>query len=168
MTVALIVAVAENGVIGRDGRLPWSLPDDLKHFKQVTMGHTLVMGRKTYQSIGRALPGRRSIVLSRDPTFAAAGITRVGDLPSAIAAAGDDDVFVIGGASVYRDALPLTDRLYITRVRATVAGDVTFPPLDRAQWDLAERTEHARDARHAHAFAIERYERRNTVAPSPS
>ncbi len=168
MTVSLIVAVAENGVIGRDGQLPWLLPDDLKHFKRVTMGHTLVMGRKTFESIGRALPGRRTIVLSRDPAFAPVDVTPAGDLPSAIAAAASDDVFVIGGASVYREALLVANRLYVTRVHATIEGDVHFPPVDGAVWHLVERTEHPQDDQHAHAFTIERYVRRNTDPPSQS
>lgn len=166
MTVSLIVAVAENGVIGQDGRLPWVLPDDLRHFKRVTMGHTLIMGRKTFDSIGRALPGRHTIVLSRDPSFTAVDVTSTRDLPTAIAAAASDDVFVIGGASVYREALLVADRLYVTRVHATVEGDVHFPPVDRAVWHLAERIEHPQDDQHAHAFTIERYVRRNAVPPS--
>lgn len=168
MTVSLIVAVAENGVIGLDGRLPWMLPDDLRHFKRVTMGHTLIMGRKTFESIGRALPGRRSIVLSRDPTFKPTDVTPASDLPCAIAAAGGDDTFVIGGASLYREALLVADRLYVTRVHATLEGDVHFPPVDGAVWHLVERTEHPQDDRHAHAFTIERYERRNTAPPARS
>ncbi len=168
MTVSLIVAVAENGVIGRDGQLPWVLPDDLRHFRRVTMGHTLIMGRKTFESIGRALPGRRSIVLSRDPSFTAVDVTPAGDLPTAIAAAADDDAFVIGGASLYREALFVADQLYVTRVHATVDGDVRFPPVDCAVWHLIEHTEHPQDDQHAHAFTIELYVRHNTAPPSPT
>src|SRR5438128_8661840 len=114
MRISIIVAVAENGVIGRGGMLPWRLSDDLRRFKQLTMGHTIVMGRKTWESIGRALPGRRNVVVSRQAGYAAAGTEVVGSLDDAIAlaeAAGETELFVIGGAEIYRLAMPRAERL---------------------------------------------------------
>lgn len=165
MRVSIVVAVARSGVIGRGGELPWRLPADLRFFKRVTMGHHLVMGRKTWASIGRPLPGRTMVVLSRDPGLELAGATVVHDLPEALAlarAAGDTEAFVIGGAEVYARALPLADRLYLTRVHADVEGDVHFPDLDEHQWVEVAREEHAADEHHAHAFALCTLERRST------
>lgn len=159
--VALVAAVAENGVIGRSGGLPWRLPDDLRHFKRLTMGHVLVMGRRTWASIGRALPGRRTIVLSRDPAFPADGAACAPSLDAALAAAsGARSVFVVGGASVYAAALPRADRIHLTRVHADVPGDVTFPDVDWSDWTLVEEKTHPADARHAFPFTICRYDRR--------
>lgn len=168
MSVSLVAAVAENGVIGRGGGLPWHLPDDLRWFKQLTMGHAVVIGRRTYESLGRPLPGRRWIVLSRDPLFHPAGVETAADLPAALATAGGGEVFVAGGAAVYRAALPLAERLYLTVVHARVEGDTRFPPLDFADWTLVEERRHDADARHAHAFTFRTYARRATVAhPTP-
>ena len=127
MSISIIVAASENGVIGRDGDLPWHLPADLKRFKKLTLRHAVVMGRKTYQSIleslGRPLPKRRSIVLSRDPGCQASGAEIASGLDQALKlAAGDDEIFVIGGASVFAEALPKADRLYLTRVHAEGRG----------------------------------------------
>ena len=135
-SIALIAAVATNGVIGRDGALPWRIPADLKHFKALTLGKPVIMGRKTYVSIGRPLPGRQNIVLTRDAGFRAEGVTVARNLDAALAAANRDaaEVMVIGGAAVYAAALPHARRLYLTLVRASVAGDVRFPDFDRADW----------------------------------
>jgi dihydrofolate reductase len=152
--------VAENGVIGRDGDLPWHLPDDLRWFKQLTMRHPVVVGRRTYESFGRALPGRRWIVLTRDPAFRPPGVETAPDLESALAAAGPGEVFIGGGASVYRAALPVADRMYLTVVHAVVAGDTRFPPVDFDRWTLTDERPHAADPRHAHAFTIRTYTRR--------
>lgn len=160
MTLVLIAAVAENGTIGRDNDLPWRLPDDLKRFKSLTMGHTIVMGRKTWDSIGRALPGRRTIVLSRSPGWKADGILVAQSLDQALDMIPEGGpVFVIGGEAVYRSALPRADVLELTRVHADVAGDAFFPPFDRYQWTLVSREDHPADERHAFAFSFERYER---------
>jgi dihydrofolate reductase len=160
--VALIVALDEAGTIGRDDGLPWHLPDDLRRFKALTMGHVLLMGRKTCVSIGRALPGRRSLALSRDPRWQAPeGVEVVPDLETALArAAGAHRLFVIGGAEVFRAALPAADELLVTRVHATVAGDVRFPVVDWGAWRLVEDEFHPADDRHPHAFSFQRYVRR--------
>jgi len=161
--VTVIVALDEAGTIGRDGGLPWHLPDDLRRFKTTTMGHVLVMGRKTCESIGRALPGRRSMVLSRDPAFHPPdGVERVPDFATALArAAGADRMFVVGGAEVFRAALPAADELLVTQVHATVAGDVRFPEVEWDAWALVEDEFHPADARHAVAFSFRRFVRRD-------
>jgi dihydrofolate reductase len=141
--ISLIVAVAENGVIGRDGDLPWRIPADLKFFKDTTTGHPIVMGRKTHQSIGRALPGRTNIVVTRDPEFSGDDIAVVGDLDSALAAAGEaDEVMVIGGAQIYAMALPRAKRIYLTEVHIAADGDTRFPELDRGIWSETSRVDH--------------------------
>jgi len=146
--VAIIVAVAENGVIGRDNALPWRLPGDLRHFKRITMGKPVIMGRKTWESIGRPLPGRTNIVISRNPAFAAEGAKVVTSLEEALALAGRiadraGEAVVIGGAEIYRAALPQADRLYITEVHAEVEGDARLPAIDWNQWREASREYHA-------------------------
>ncbi|HET6583876.1 MAG TPA: dihydrofolate reductase [Nannocystaceae bacterium] len=142
--VALIAAVADNGVIGRNGGLPWRIPADLKWFRERTMGHHIVMGRNTWESIGRPLPGRTNVVVSRR-LAATSGATVVEGLAAALAlatAAGDDEAFVIGGAELYRSALPTADRIYLTRVHAQVDGDTWFPALDPAAWVEVAREPH--------------------------
>jgi dihydrofolate reductase len=162
----VIVAMSEGGVIGHHGRVPWHLPDDLRRFKQLTTGHPVIMGRRTYASVGRPLPGRRCLVLSRNPGYRPAGVETAPDLETALARVADaSDVFVAGGAEVYREALPRADRLYLTVVHAAVPGDVRFPPLDLAGWHLADESFHPADARHAHAFTFRTYERRRASAP---
>jgi dihydrofolate reductase len=164
MVVSIIAAVAANGVIGRDGGLPWRLPADLRAFKRLTMGHHLVMGHKTWRSIGRPLPGRTLVVLTRDPGLEIPGVQIAHDLPQALAlarAAGDPEVFVIGGAEVYARALPLADRLYLTRVHAHVEGDVRFPAVPEHEWVEVAREEHTADEHHAMAFALCTLERSN-------
>jgi dihydrofolate reductase len=137
--VALIVAVAENGVIGRDNALPWRIPEDMNWFKARTMGKPCVMGRKTWESFPkRPLPGRTNIVVTRDPAYRAEGAVVVSSLQAALdVAAGEDpdEIMVLGGAEIYAQALPLADRIYLTSVHGEVAGDTTFPALDRAQWN---------------------------------
>lgn len=136
--------MARNRVIGRDGKLPWHLSADLKRFKAITLGHHIIMGRKTWESIGRPLPGRTSIVVTRNPSYVAAGATVVSSLAAALESArGDTEVFVIGGAEVYRDALPQADRIYVTELQADYEGDVHFPPLIPAQWRAGKRERHA-------------------------
>lgn len=136
--MSLVAAVAKNGVIGRDNKVPWRLPSDLRRFKALTLGHPVVMGRKTFQSIGRPLPGRVNIVVSRH-NFAAEGVVAASDLEAGLEAArarsGDNgEVFVIGGEEIYRETLASADRLYITEVEAAPAGDAQFPPIDLAIW----------------------------------
>ncbi len=147
MSVVLIAAVGRNGVIGRDNDLPWRIREDLQHFKQLTLGHTLVMGRKTYDSIGRPLPGRRTVVITRQPDWAAEGVDVVHTLDDALKLADGNDIFVAGGGEIYRLALPYADRLELTEVDRSPEGDVTFPAIDPAAW-----TETARDPRDGLTF----------------
>lgn len=169
MIVALIVAVAENGAIGARGTLPWRLPADLKRFKALTMGHHLVLGRRTFESLLGPLPGRRLIVLSRDPHYRPPGCLVAGDLPAALdlaRQAGEDELFIAGGAQVYARALPLADRLYLTRVHTEVEGDTFFPTLDAAHWQVMWSEHHAADERHPYAFTFLVYERRPETPPT--
>jgi len=159
MTVSLIVAMAHNRVIGVDNKLPWHLPADLKYFKSVTLGKPIIMGRKTYESIGRPLPGRTNIVVTRNPDWHADGVTVVASLDEAIAAAGDtDEVMIIGGAEIYGAALQAADRLYVTEVDLAVDGDAFFPAIDPALWREAERDPHAA-AGGQPGYSFVRYER---------
>jgi len=166
MKVAVIVAVAENGVIGRGGDLPWRLSADLQRFKQLTMNHPIIMGRRTWESIGRPLPGRTSIVVTRsrdfDPGFK--DVRAAGSLDEALALAAETEgasgrCFVIGGAQLYEAALPVADELYLTRVRAKVDGDVTFPAIDVRKWRLLRSEPRAADQRNEHPVEFEHYER---------
>ncbi|MBF5044563.1 dihydrofolate reductase [Aggregicoccus sp. 17bor-14] len=144
MRRSALVAMARNRVIGRDNALPWRLPADLARFKRLTMGHTLVLGRKTYESIGRPLPGRRMVVISRQPDFRPEGVQVVHSLEAALAAAPPDEqeLFIGGGAEIYRQAMELTDRIYLTIVERDVEGDAYFPPVDLSGWTLVEEEAH--------------------------
>jgi dihydrofolate reductase len=144
MTTTLVAAIAANGVIGRDGSLPWPRTGDLAEFKRLTMGHVLVMGRRTYESIGRALPGRTTIVVTAQPDWAADGVFVAGSVDGAIATARslDDDVFVVGGAAVYAEAMPMADRMVLTHIDASYDGDRWFPAVDWAAWREVSRDEH--------------------------
>lgn len=156
-----VVAVARNGVIGRGNALPWRLPADLQHFKRTTMGHPILMGRRTWESIGRPLPGRTNLVLSRAAGYQAPGATVVRTLDEARrAAAGAESLMVIGGAELYRMLFDEAAVLHLTEVHADVDGDVRFPDWDRARWRETWREEHAADERHAWPYAFVRYERR--------
>ena len=133
--LSLIVAMAKNRVIGINNTLPWHLPADLKHFKALTMGHHIVMGRKTFYSIGKPLPGRTTVVVTRNPELKIAGCVMAHTLNEAIAACrGDDEIFVIGGAEIFAAALPLADTLYLTEIQQDVVGDVFFPSFDQSAW----------------------------------
>ena len=148
MRIALIAAVARNGVIGRGGSLPWRIPADLQYFKATTMGKPMIMGRRTFQSIGKALPGRASIVVTRRADFAADDVDVAADLDQALTIAarhGGDEVVVIGGGEIYAAALPRADRIYLTEVHIDAEGDVHFPALDRAQWRELSRDDHPAD-----------------------
>lgn len=163
--VTLVVARARNGMIGARGRLPWHLPDDLRRFKALTMGKAVLMGRRTWASIGRPLPGRRNLVLTRDPAFEAAGATVVHSLGEALRQAGDT-LMVIGGAEVYALALPHAHRIELTTVDADIEGDTHLPPFDPRLWREIAREHHAADARHAHAMDFVTLVRREAqVAP---
>jgi dihydrofolate reductase len=153
--VSAIVATDERGGIGLGGRLPWHLPNDLKRFKALTMGKPIVMGRRTFDSIGRALPGRQNIVVSRRPDLVVGGCSVAPSFDAALAAAaGAAEVCVIGGAEIYRLALPVTAVVHMTRVRATVAADTFFPALDAADWEEISREDHPADERHAYGYSF--------------
>jgi len=161
MIVTIIAAMSENRVIGRAGSLPWRLPADLKRFKSLTVGHTVIMGRKTFESIGRPLPDRRSIVVTRNPQYRAEGVLVVLCLEDALQQVADDEqVFIIGGGELYRHALPVADRLELTIVHAEVEGDTSFPELDMKDWKLIGEEHHEADDRHAYPFTFQTYERR--------
>jgi dihydrofolate reductase len=153
--LTLIAAVARNGVIGLDNRLPWHLPADLKHFKALTLGHAVIMGRKTWESLPasfRPLPGRRNIVVTRDGSYQAAGATVATSLPAAIAAAEGEEAFVIGGAELYAAAMPLAGRLQLTEIDASFEGDTHFPAVDPQQWRETSREAHHDEAGLGYAF----------------
>jgi dihydrofolate reductase len=151
MTVTLIAAVARNGVIGADGGIPWRVPGEQSFFKAATLGHTLVMGRATYDSIGRPLPGRTTIVVSRDPHWHAEGVTTAGSMPEALDLA-DGEVFVAGGAAIYALAMPYADALLLSEIDLEPEGDTFFPEIDRAAWTEAGREHHE-------GFDVVRWER---------
>ena len=164
--LALIVAVADNGVIGRNNALPWHLPDDLKYFKRTTMGKPILMGRKTFESIGRPLPGRANIVISTSPDYQAEGIHVVSSLKEALALAEDiatidgaEELMVIGGAQIYAAALPRASRLYLTEVHAKVEGDAYLPPLDLQLWREVSRDYHPSALAEQYAYSFVVYER---------
>ena len=148
MIISLIVAMDRRGVIGAGGALPWRLPDDLKRFKAITMGKPLLMGRKTHESIGRPLPGRRNIILTRQRDYTAEGCIVCHNEEDALAAcAGFEEVMVMGGAALYELFLPRAGRIYLTRVQAEVDGDTWFPPFDESAWNEVERREYPADER---------------------
>lgn len=154
MTLSLVVAVAANGVIGRDGDLPWRLPDDLAHFKRLTLGHVLVMGRATYESIGRPLPGRATVVLTRQPDWSVPGVQVAHSVPEALALATSlgEEVYVVGGAAIYSGTLEYADGLVVSHVRATPEGDTYLPDIDWRSWQETGREPYD-------AFDVVTYER---------
>lgn len=167
--IAMIAAVAENGVIGADNELPWRLPTDFGFYKATTMGKPLIMGRKTFESIGKPLPGRTNIVVTRSSDFAPQGVVVMPTLEAAIAhakviaeEAGVDEVFINGGGTIYAQAIAEADRLYITHVKASPDGDVRFPAIDPADWTGTEVSEIVPGERDSHPFTVMRYERRGT------
>jgi dihydrofolate reductase len=160
MRLSIIVAMARNRVIGRSGTLPWRLSADLRRFKRLTMGHPIIMGRKTYESIGRLLPGRTSIVVSRNVDFRPSGVEVARNLTDAIRlASASDEAFVVGGGQVYAESLPLADRLYITAVDADVEGDTFFPPFDASAWRLVEESFQPADEKNLYASRFLVYNR---------
>lgn len=143
--LSIVVAVAENGVIGREGDLPWRLSADLRRFKRITMGHHLLMGRKTYDSIGRLLPGRTTAIMTRSSDYRVEGALVGNSLDELLAKIDDSDVFVVGGAEIYEATLPQATRLHFTRVHATMDGDVFFPEIDWNEWTEVESETYAAD-----------------------
>ena len=159
----MVVAVATNGVIGRQGDLPWRLSSDLKHFKALTLEKPVIMGRLTYESIGRPLPDRHNIVVSRQQGYGAPGCTVVDSLAGAIAAAGAvPETMIIGGAALYRQALPITDVIHLTQVHAEIDGDTFFAGLNFEHWQEVEREDHQRDAKNQYDYSFV------TLVPKPS
>ncbi|MCH2117225.1 MAG: dihydrofolate reductase [Pirellulales bacterium] len=162
MIFSMIVAVSENGVIGRGGDLPWHLSADLRRFKAITMGHTLMMGRKTWESIGRPLPGRQMVILSRQENYRVDGAEVVPDFDKGrqlAEAHGETEVFVIGGAEIYRQALSKVERLYLTRVHASVEGDTCLPEIAWENWKLLESERHEVDDKHQFAYSFQTFTR---------
>ncbi len=153
MKISIVVAASTNNVIGKEGGLPWRLPEDLRHFKKITMGKPVIMGRATWESIGHALPGRQNIVLSRQTGFVAEGCDVAATADEALGIAGDaEEAMIIGGGHVYHQFLPQTDRIYLTRIHATVEGDTFFPTLDKKAWLTVARESHAASAERKYAF----------------
>lgn len=151
--VSVISAMARDRVIGIDNRLPWHLPEDLRHFKRLTLGHHIIMGRKTFESIGRPLPGRTTVILTRDAGYRPPQCLTAASLEAALAACGDDgEVFFVGGAEIYAQALPLADRLYLTEIDARFEGDARFPEFDAREWRETGRDSRVSDAGLAYAF----------------
>jgi dihydrofolate reductase len=166
MKLALIAAVADNGIVGRNNTMPWHLPEDLKYFKRVTLGKPVVMGRKTWDSIGRPLPGRTNIVISRQVNLVIEGATVVADLRTALELAqsigetdGSEELMVIGGSEIYALALPLAQRLYLTEVHAEVTGDASFPDWNRGEWEEASRLRHGADDSNPFDYSFVVYDR---------
>ncbi|MEQ8449180.1 MAG: dihydrofolate reductase [Nitratireductor sp.] len=161
--IVIVVAVAENGVIGRDGGMPWRLSTDLKRFKAVTLGKPVIMGRKTYDSIGRPLPGRANIVVTRNPDWRADGVKVTATLDEALAMAAredGDEICVIGGGELYAQAIGRADRLHVTHILADIAGDTRFPPIDPSVWAVVEEVDVPPGEKDSHATHYAVYERR--------
>ncbi len=155
MRLSAIFALSDNRVIGRDNQLPWHLPADLAHFKKITLSHPIVMGRKTHESIGRPLPGRQNIVVTRDLKYEAPGCIVVHTIQSALFIAEEaEELFIIGGEELYRALLPQTQRLYVTEVHAQIEGDAYFPEINPKDWSEVEREDHPADADHIHPYSF--------------
>lgn len=159
--LAAIAAMDENRVIGKANQLPWHLPADLKHFKEITSGHTILMGRKTYESIGRPLPNRRNIVMTRDAHYQAPGCEVVTSLQAALdLTMPDEQIFIIGGAEIYHQTLPQVQRLYLTIIHDEFVGDTYFPDLDKQAWQELSKEKHEPDEKNAHAYTFLTLERK--------
>ncbi|MFM4774737.1 type 3 dihydrofolate reductase [Aeromonas veronii] len=163
MKISMIAAMAHDRVIGKDNQMPWHLPADLAHFKRVTLGKPVLMGRKTFESIGRPLPGRRNLVISRNPDYQAEGIEVVGSVEAALALlAGSsvEELMVIGGGHLYAEMLPSADCLYLTRIDLAVEGDTRFPAFDDGQWQRVDFESHPADEKNPHPYSFEIWQRR--------
>jgi dihydrofolate reductase len=168
MKISLIVAMSQNRVIGRQNQMPWHLPAELKYFKQVTMGKPVVMGRNTFESIGKPLPGRANIIVTRNAEYDADGVSVVNSVQDALDLAdqlnehdANAEVMVIGGAQIFVETLPVADRLYLTEVHAIVDGDVFFPQFPREQWRLVSREDYAADAKNPYSYSVLVLDRRS-------
>lgn len=163
MTISLVVAAANNNAIGKDGKMPWHLPSDMKHFKNITWGMPVIMGRRTFQSLGKPLSGRKNIVISRQPDWKTEGIVIVKNLDDALFVAKQTDAkeaFVIGGGEIYRLAYEKAKRIYLTRVKAEPEGDTFFPELDSKEWYLTNEDDHEADEKNSYAYSFQTWERR--------
>lgn len=162
MIISLIVAAAENNVIGKEGKLPWHLPADMKYFKQTTAGHVVIMGRGTFESLGKALPGRTNIVITRQEQFTAAGCVVVGNLKVAIdhaTAEGEQEAFIIGGGDIFLQSILWADRIYLTRIFHSFEGDTFFPVLNEEDWRMVNEQPHHPDEKNKYPFAFQIFER---------
>ena len=163
MVISAIVAVSKNGVIGKGNQIPWYLPEDLKYFKKVTLGHPVIMGRKSFLSIGRPLPKRTNIIVTRDPFFVVSGCIVVNTLEEALEWAmkeADEELFIIGGGEIFEQSMPYWDKLYLTEVDLVVEdGEVFFPPINREEWQLTWEEHHEPDEKNEHAYTFQVFER---------
>lgn len=160
--LSLIVAMGKNRVIGANGAIPWRLPNELQLFKRITMGHHIIMGRKTWESIKRLLPGRTTVIVTRQKDYAVAGAVMAESLQAAITACGDDpEIFMIGGGELYRESLPLADRIYLTTVDATPDGDTRMPEFDLSDWHEVSTEAFPADDKHVHAYRFSVLQRYN-------
>jgi len=165
-TLSAVVAMSDNRVIGRDNQLPWHLPADLQHFKAITTGHPILMGRKTYESIGKPLPNRTNLILTRDQAFIVPGAIVIGSLEAALEECNKlaaPELFVIGGAQIYAQLLPRINRIYLTLVHATIQGDTYFPALSSDDWEELSREHHEPDAKNAYAYSFILFQRRLAI-----
>ena len=165
MITSIIVAASENNVIGKDNRLPWHLPADLKYFKNTTWAMPIIMGRRTFESIGKPLPGRHNIVITRNKDYNADGATVVGNLNDAVKAAESNDVnefFIIGGAELFNTTMDQAQRIYLTRVHANIEGDVFFPALNKEEWELVSEKNMEADEKNEYGLSFQVWEKRNS------
>lgn len=161
--IVLMAAIGRNRELGLGNKLPWHLPDDLKRFKEITRGHAVIMGRKTFESIGKALPERKNIVVTRNADYKAPGATVAGSIKEAFkeaGASGGEDVFVMGGGEIYKLALPYADKMYLTHVDAEIPADTYFPEFSEGEWRVIDAVPHEADEKHAHRFVFKTYERK--------
>ena len=164
MTISFVVAASENNVIGKDNRLPWRLPNDLKFFKNTTWAMPVIMGRKTFESFGKPLAGRTNIVITRRDDWQAEGVVKVKSLEEALQAAEQTDAkeaFIIGGGEIFRQSFPMADKIYITRVHTQLDGDAFFPEIKEGEWQLFSNLDCSADARHAYAYSFQLWKRKN-------
>jgi dihydrofolate reductase len=158
MIISLVAAAAENNIIGKENALPWRLPADLKFFKNLTMGHSIIMGRKTFQSVGKALPGRKNIIITRDNSFSAEDCIVLGSLSEAFQVCKDEDeIFVVGGAEIYHQSMEFADKIYLTRVHALFAGDTYFPDIHEDEWRVLSKEEHRADEKNIYPYSFIQY-----------
>jgi len=163
MTITLLVAAAENNAIGKNNQLLWHLPNDMKFFKNTTWGMAVIMGRKTYESVNKPLPGRFNIVITRQADWKAEGVMVAADLNTALQKAKEtncNEIFVIGGGEIYKQSMEMADKIYITRVHATLDGDTFFPEIDESKWELIKNQDFTADEKHAFAYSFQTWQKK--------